>query len=403
MAESPSPAPQIQKVLVLYTGGTVGMVPGSAGYVPGQKGDFSKEFRRHPEIFEKEEKSWFILPKKVTNECPGKVQVRYQVEEEEKPIDSSKITPELWDKFASKIQENASKYHGFVLLHGTDTLAYTSSALSFLLQGLKKPVVVTGAQRSLFEPRSDAVDNILGALMIAGCYCQDPALQLVSVLFNHKLFRGNRVTKYDCDSFDAFSSPNAEPLVEMGVTIKVNANPPLDCGESSQPLTPLKVKSFDVRVLRLFPGIQKSYVKSVLAGDGGVILETYGSGNAPDDDWFIDALKAATDRGVLILNCTQVYKGSVRPIYETGTGLEKAGVLSGFDITSEAALTKMLWCLQVTKIPEERKKIMQKSICGEMTVSEQKDPTADRRVVASPEDLPAACLLWEKMLSCDPE
>ncbi|XP_015201611.2 L-asparaginase 1-like isoform X4 [Lepisosteus oculatus] len=373
MAETPSPAPQIQKVLVLYTGGTVGMVPGSAGYVPGQKGDFSKEFRRHPEIFEKEEKSWFILPKKVTNECPGKVQVRYQVEEEEKPIDSSKITPELWDKFASKIQ------------------------------GLKKPVVVTGAQRSLFEPRSDAVDNILGALMIAGCYCQDPALQLVSVLFNHKLFRGNRVTKYDCDSFDAFSSPNAEPLVEMGVTIKVNAKPPLDCVESSQPLTPLKVKSFDVRVLHLFPGIQKSYVKSVLAGDGGVILETYGSGNAPDDDWFIDALKAATDRGVLILNCTQVYKGSVRPIYETGTGLEKAGVLSGFDITSEAALTKMLWCLQVTKIPEERKKIMQKSICGEMTVSEKKDPTADRRVVASPEDLPAACLLWEKMLSCDPE
>nr|XP_015201584.1 PREDICTED: L-asparaginase 1-like [Lepisosteus oculatus] len=265
------------KVFVYYTGGTVGMVPGPDGEHPAKKGDFTKELRRHPELFYKKDGGWFLLPPLATDDCPAKLQVSYKVEEEDNPIDSSKMTPNLWVYFANKIKENAEEYDGFVLLHGTDTLAYTSSALSFLLRGLKKPVVVTGAQRSLFEPRSDAVENILGALLIAGGYCRDPALQLVSVFFNHRLFQGNRVTKYDCDAFDAFNSPNVEPLVEMGVTIEVNARPfpvpnnwlPI-CDWDSLP---------DVRILRLFPGITENYVKCVLAGDGGVILETYGSGN----------------------------------------------------------------------------------------------------------------------------
>ncbi|MBN3316836.1 LPP60 lysophospholipase, partial [Atractosteus spatula] len=352
---------EMAKVFVYYTGGTVGMVPGPDGEHPAKKGDFTKELRRHPELFNKKDGHWFLLPPFATDDCPAKLQISYKVEEEDNPIDSSKMTPKLWVYFANKIKENAEEYDGFVLLHGTDTLAYTSSALSFLLWGLKKPVVVTGAQRSLFEPRSDAVENILGALLIAGGYCRDPALQLVrgTVSLLHTLLF---ISLPSQTSTGTFCPLELHLSLLLGTIIDSQHTPPPNsnnwlpiCDWESLP---------DVRILRLFPGITENYVKSVLAGDGGVILETYGSGNAPDDDWFIDALKAATDRGVLILNCTQVYKGSVRPIYETGTGLEKAGVLSGFDITPEAALTKMLWCLHVTQDKTERKEVRTPLWCG---------------------------------------
>ncbi|KAK1155420.1 L-asparaginase 1-like [Acipenser oxyrinchus oxyrinchus] len=376
------------RVFVYYTGGTIGMVPGKSGEEPVNPGDFTAELRRHPELFDKEDGDWFVLPSKATADCPEQFIVKYQVEEVKKPIDSSKITPQHWEHFTNKILEKQTRYDGFVLLHGTDTLAYTSSALSFLLKDFKKPVVITGAQRSVFEPRSDAVENILGSLLIAGCYCETPALQLVSVLFDNMVFQGNRVTKVDCSAFHAFSSPNSLPLVELGVTIKVNAMSPSPVPSPSPSPSPspcfsplLCSLSFsdvsdvsDVRVLRLFPGIKEEYVRSVLSGAGGVILETYGSGNAPDDKWFLDSLKQANRHGVFLLNVTQVLQGSVMPIYQTSKGLREAGVLSGYDITSEAALTKMIWTLKKYTTQDQRKKALETSVCGEMTVTINPDP-----------------------------
>ncbi|XP_066579136.1 L-asparaginase 1 isoform X2 [Amia ocellicauda] len=317
------------------------------------------------------------------------------------------MTPADWENIAHKILDQDKKgFDGFVILHGTDTLAYTSSALSFLLQGLNKPVVVTGAQRSLFEPRSDAVSNILGSLLIAGCYSKNPALQQVCVFFHNKLFQGNRVQKSDCDAFDAFDSPNMEPLAVFGPTIKVKlpfgfkktsaiAKPSLKQSKSalciavdtSQPvlLFPLKKRCDKMpvtRVLRIFPGITKSCVDNFLASADGIVLETYGNGNAPDEDWFSEALKRATDHNVLIINCTQVHRGSVRPVYEAGDWLKKAGVLSGYDITTEAALTKMYWVLQHFE-SEESKQVMQMSVCGEMTIIPESSVKNKVHIVAS--------------------
>ncbi|XP_066579140.1 L-asparaginase 1 [Amia ocellicauda] len=353
------------KVFVYYTGGTVGMVPGEEGEHPGKPGEFTEELQRHPELYSNMADNWFYLPPKAVDDCEDHTPVKYQVEEVPKPIDSSKMTPADWENIAHKILANKKGFDGFVILQGTDTLAYTSSALSFLLQGLNKPVVVTGAQRSLFEPRSDAVSNILGSLLIAGCYSKKPALQQVSVFFGNKLFQGNRVQKCDCDAFDAFDSPNMEPLVEFGPEIKVNA-----CQhEIPILLVSKKTKAEpDIRVLRIFPGIHPSYVDCLLAQADGIVLQTYGNGNAPEEDWFSDALKRATDHGTIILNCTQVHRGSVRPIYEAGDWLMKAGVLSGYDITTEAALTKMLWVHKYIKDKETRIQMMKKSLCGEMTI-----------------------------------
>ncbi|MGH0118730.1 UNVERIFIED_CONTAM: hypothetical protein FKN15_005716 [Acipenser sinensis] len=196
------------------------------------------------------------------------------------------------------------------------------AALSVLLEQLDSRHEAEERRRE----ESDAVENILGSLLIAGCYCETPALQLVSVLFDNMVFQGNRVTKVDCSAFHAFSSPNSLPLVELGVTIKGVC-----------------------RVLW--------QVRSVLSGAGGVILETYGSGNAPDDKWFLDTLKQANRHGVFLLNVTQVLQGSVMPIYQTSKGLREAGVLSGYDITSEAALTKMIWTLKKYTTQDQRKKV----------------------------------------------
>ncbi|KAG7462567.1 hypothetical protein MATL_G00186120 [Megalops atlanticus] len=373
----------MKRVFIFYTGGTIGMVLGPDGkLIPGKRGDFTDEIRRHPELYKAEKDGWFVLPEKATDDCPGNFQVVYRIEEVLKPIDSSKMLPQNWSDIANKIltEDETKEYDGFIILHGTDTMAYTSSALSFLLHGkIRKPVVLTGAQRTLFEPRSDAVDNMLGSLLIAGCYADYAPLQQVSLFFDNKLFQGNRVTKFDSNSFEAFTSPKFKPLVEMGVDITVNCQcvPVTQCEnflDCFTPFLPLSNTSSDVRLIFLYPGIQEDFVRSALRGAGGVVLASFGAGNVPDFDWLKSAMIEAKEREVLFLNCCQVFRGVVEAIYDVSSWLVQAGVVSGHDITIESALTKMIWVLQIAGISYTlRKEILEKSVCGEMTVPEERD------------------------------
>ncbi|KAJ8259530.1 hypothetical protein GJAV_G00170390 [Gymnothorax javanicus] len=359
-----------KKVFVYYTGGTIGMVLDEDGELkPGKPGDFTKEIQRHPELFEKAESDWFVLPRKATDDCPTTFKVKYRIEEVDKPIDSTMMLPQHWCDIVDKIEEHAGSYDGFVILHGTDTMAYTSSALSFLMKDFCKPVVLTGAQRTLFEPRSDAVENILGSLLVAGCYSNCKSLQKVSLFFDNKLFQGNRVTKVDSNSFEAFTSPKFKPLMKMGVGIKVNLPEPKDsCEPCMIPYRPLRNDASDARLIYLYPGIQENFVSSALQNAGGVVLASFGAGNVPNFDWLIKAVTEASKRGVLFLNCSQVLKGVVEPIYDVSSWMVKAGVISGHDITPEAALTKMIWVLQIPVSVDEKKELLKKNICGEMTV-----------------------------------
>ncbi|KAI1894402.1 hypothetical protein AGOR_G00115440 [Albula goreensis] len=358
-----------KRVLLYYTGGTIGMVLDDKGdLTPGKPGDFTKEVKRHPELFEKEEEDgWIVLPQKATDDCPSQYIVKYLIEEVEKPIDSSNMLPEEWNVIAEKILYEAHKFDGFIVLHGTDTMAYTSSALSFILPNeFSKPVILSGAQRTLFEPRSDAVENILGSLLMAGCYGYHPTIQQVSLFFDNKLFQGNRVTKFDSNSFEAFTSPKFKPLVEMGVDITVNYTERWCSTICHTPYRPLGNDS-DARLLVLYPGIQEDFVRSALEHAGGVVLASFGSGNVPSFDWLQEAVKEASKREVLFLNCSQVFKGVVVPIYDVSSWLTEAGVVSGRDITPEAALTKMIWVLQEDLSYTERKELLERSIRGEMT------------------------------------
>ncbi|XP_067290391.1 60 kDa lysophospholipase-like [Pseudorasbora parva] len=243
-------------------------------------------------------------------------------------------------------------YDGFVVLHGTDTMAYTASALSFMCENLGKPVVLTGSQLPIFEMRSDGRDNLLGALLIAGQF----VIPEVCLYFHHKMYRGNRVTKVDSGSFNGFASPNLPPLANAEVDININWD------TVWRPSTPAKFTvntqlNQNVGLLRLFPGITTDTVKAFLmAPMEGVILETYGSGNAPDNRQdLLNEIRNATDRGLIIVNCTQCLRGTVTISYATGQALSKAGVVAGFDMTPEAALSKLSYVLAKQDLSIEKK------------------------------------------------
>jgi L-asparaginase len=285
-------------------------------------------------------------------------------------IDSSNVTPSFWVKLATVIEDNYSTYDGFVVLHGTDTMSYSASMLSFMLENLNKPVIFTGSQLPMGVIRTDGRDNFINAIEIAAARGEGlPLVPEVAIYFENKLMRGNRTSKYNAENFNAFLSGNYPPLAEVGVHIRYNTEMILKPDDRK-----LKVhKELDnsVIILKLFPGIAEIVVKNALniTGLKGVILETYGAGNAPTDSWFIDALTRAIDKGIIIYNVTQCKGGAVdMGKYETSIQLSQIGVIGGYDITTESAIAKMMYLLGQGYSNIEVKKLLQVSLRGELTM-----------------------------------
>lgn len=288
-------------------------------------------------------------------------------------IDSSDVEPSMWQKLAGLIKERYDDYDGFVILHGTDTMAYSASALSFMLENLSKPVVFTGSQLPIGVPRTDGKENLVSAVEIASARDSNghSIVPEVSIYFNSKLLRGNRSTKTSSEAFSAFSSPNFPSLAEAGISIKY------DLGAIRRPdfwEEPLKISTeLDTRVsiLKIHPGITPQVMRYFLCGPEtrAVILETYGSGNAPSKQWFTDIIREASEMGKIIMNVTQCLSGTVdMSIYATGKALKKLGVISGQDITTEGALGKLFYLMGKSKDNECVKKRLGENLQGEISI-----------------------------------
>jgi L-asparaginase len=342
-----------KRVYIAYTGGTIGMLHGRDGYYPAP-GYLQKQMRAMPELRHDSMPSFTI--------------------NEYKPLlDSSNMTPRHWVKIANDIAEHYDDYDGFVVLHGTDTMAYTASALPFLLEGLAKPVIITGSQIPLCEIRNDARENLITSLLIAS---QDDVPE-VCLYFGGILLRGCRAVKVSADGFAAFASPNVPPLGMVGIDIEINH------ALVRRPRARGKLRAHDLRgmpvvsALRLFPGISPELVRNILRPPlKGLVLEAYGVGNGPDhDDAFLAALADATSRGVVIVDCTQCLEGTVDlGEYAAGTALARSGVISGFDMTAEAALAKLYYLFSRGYGTERVKREMQRDLRGEMTVPARPAP-----------------------------
>lgn len=289
----------------------------------------------------------------------------------DKPIDSSHMNPDHWGKIARIIEENYWDYDGFVVLHGTDTMAYTASALSFMLKQLSKPVIITGSQLPIGEVRTDGEENLITALQIAASKDSDglPMVREVAILFENYLWRGNRSTKRSSDNFNAFRSNNYPELAKIGLEITFNKDVLWRSPVKDAPLDVHYQMDTNVLFLDLFPGIREDVVKYVFNTPGikGIVLKTFGAGNGNGEKWFSDLVKAAVEKGIVVLNVTQCPNGEVDPHrYTTGLELAKAGAVSGHDLTSEAAITKLMYLLGRGMKPEEVRHYMTSNLCGEM-------------------------------------
>lgn len=286
-------------------------------------------------------------------------------------IDSSDVHPPVWERMANIIQENYDDFDGFVVLHGTDTMAYSASALSFMLENLAKPVIFTGAQLPIGMMRSDAKENLLTAIEIASAQENGKAIvPEVCMFFEDTLFRGNRTTKKNAEHFNAFNSYNYPPLAKAGVHIKYFRSY-IHYPTAGKRLRLRTHIDQNIAILKLFPGITEHTVNAILniSGLKAVVLETFGAGNAPRRLWFYDALKEATERGILIVNKTQCSTGSVEMgRYETSLNLVNAGVISAYDCTTEAIVTKLMYLLGEYSSTDDVKHWLSVSICGEMTM-----------------------------------
>lgn len=287
------------------------------------------------------------------------------------PIDSSNVTPSLWATLAEIIKEKYDAFDGFVILHGTDTMSYTSSALSFMLGNLSKPVIFTGSQIPIGIMRTDGRENLITAIEIASAKDGNgnPMIAEVALYFQNRLLRANRTSKYSAEELDAFRSENYPALAEVGVNIWYN-KPYLNvpCGGELQIYPRLEP---DIMVVKIFPGMTENLLRSMLSIEPvrGIVLETFGSGNAPTFDWFTRAVAETVKRGVPVVNVTQCHNGSVSmELYETGIKLQQAGVISGKDMTTEAAVAKMMHLLANVSDPEHRDRLMGTSIRGEMSM-----------------------------------
>ncbi len=292
------------------------------------------------------------------------------------PIDSSDMDVHHWQMMAESIAENYDNYDGFVVLHGTDTMAYTASALSFMLGNLTKPVIITGSQLPIGEVRTDGEENLITALQIAADRDEvgDPTVREVAILFENYLWRGNRSTKRSADNFNAFKSNNYPALAKIGLGISFDTDA-LRKVHHALPLEPHYNFERGVMSIDLFPGLSEEVLRHQLATPGikGIVLRTYGAGNGPTKDWFIDAVRDAVSRGVVIVNVTQCVNGSVHPHrYMGGDYLAAAGVVSGHDITFEAAITKMMYLFGLGLDNKEVERRMAIPLAGEMTVSKLK-------------------------------
>lgn len=337
-------------ILIIYTGGTIGMKTDAetGALIPF---DFSGIYDEFPSL--------------------KRLNVDIDVLTMSPVIDSSNVSPENWVAMAELIRDNYARYDGFVVLHGTDTMSYTASALSFLLENLAKPVVFTGSQIPIGVLRTDGRENLITAIEIAGAQIGGrPEVPEVSLYFQNRLFRANRTSKRSAEALSAFRSDNYPPLAEVGVNIAYNLPAILRPEQTSPELRISTRLARGIEVVKLFPGIGEEILRAMLSAPGlrAVVLETFGAGNAPTAEWFIRLLREAIDRGVYVVNVSQCGSGRVSmELYETGLRLQNCGVLCGYDMTTEAAVTKLMYVLGKELPDDQTRLLLRKPLRGEFT------------------------------------
>jgi len=331
-----------KRIYIAYTGGTIGMKPSAEGFVP-VAGYLSETIANMPEFYHQD------MPD-------------FEINEYNPLIDSANVSPEIWQTIATDIQSRYDEFDGFIVLHGTDTMSYTASALSFVFEHLSKPIIVTGSQIPLSQLRTDARINLLNTLYIAAHH----PINEVCLFFNNQLFRGNRTTKQYADGFDAFVSPNCSPLLEAGIEIKRVSKLPNVVHKESLIVHSIEVQS--IAILHLFPGLNWQVLDNLLKSPlQALVLLTYGVGNAQQDKQLLDTLKRASERGIIIVNCSQCLKGAVNMKgYATGHALSEAGVISGGDMTTETVIAKLYYLLSHQLPYQQLVDFFQTDLRGEM-------------------------------------